>query len=116
MIHSHSPRPGADDCSEKDPGDGGAAHVTASRHRVRLAARTRIGGLVVGCSGARVDPETGHPQAALDIVVPGEPPRLEVVLAGDVLRLPGGALEIREINPWIPHHHAGVTVSWSSRA
>lgn len=95
-------------------GDAGA-DGPGSLHRVRLTARAPIGGALVGCTGARTDPGTGHPHAALAITdVDGAQQQWEV-FPGDEIALGAGMLVVEQIHPWDPPHAAGVVLRWLPR-
>lgn len=94
-----------------DPG----TDARSSLHRVRLTARVPIDGVVVGCTGARTNPRTGLPHAALAITdVDGARQRWDVML-GDKIALLAGALIVEQIHPWDPPHAAGVSLRWNPR-
>lgn len=79
---------------------------------IRLTARRRIGPALVGCTGAKIDPSTGEPHAALDIADPGAEPVTVEVFLGDEIPVSGGSLVVTAIHPWNPPHAAGVELKW----
>ena len=85
-------------------------------HRVRLTARVPIGEAVVGCTGAKIDPATGRPHAALDITEGAGAQQLLEVVVGDEITLAAGALAVVQIHPWDPPHTAGVLLRWTPRS
>lgn len=95
--------------------DDATTEAPSSLHRVRLTAQAPIGGALVGCTGARTDPDTGHPHAALAITdADGTRHRWEVH-SGDEIALLSGALVVEQIHPWDPPHAAGVALRWFPR-
>ena len=88
-----------------------AAAVTAT-HRIRLTARLQIGNALVGCTGAKIDPTTGKPHAALDIADAGAQPVCVEVITGDEIPMAGGSMEVTAIHPWDPPRPAGVELRW----
>lgn len=81
-------------------------------HRVRLTSRVPIGEAVVGCTGAKIDPVTGHPHAALDITDGDGAQGLLEVVAGEEIALRAGTLRVVQIHPWNPPHAAGAVLQW----
>lgn len=84
----------------------------AETHRVRLTARVPLGEAVVGCTGAKIDPATGHPHAALDITDGDGTQHLLEVTSTDEIALSGGTLHVVRIHPWDPPRSAGVVLRW----
>ena len=84
----------------------------ATTRRVRLTARVPLGQAVVGCTGAKIDPTTGRPHAALDITDGDGTQRLLEVTSADEIALSTGTLHVVQIHPWDPPRSAGVVLRW----
>ena len=82
-------------------------------HRVRLTSRMPIGEAVVGCTGAKIDPASGLPHAALDITDGDGAQGLLEVVVGEEIALSAGTLHVVQIHPWDPPHAAGVVLRWA---
>lgn len=87
-----------------------------TQHRVRLTARAPIGDCLVGCTGAKIDPETDDPHAALAITDGDGSRQLLEVVADEEIPLRSGLLVVDQIHPWDPPHPAGVSLTWVPRA
>lgn len=96
--------------------DDGLSAAEPTLHRVQLTARAPIGEALVGCTGAKNDPATGAPHAALDITDADGTQQLLEVRVGDQITLLAGSLFVEQIHPWDPPQAAGVLLQWVPQA